>query len=774
MKIAMSSSICHRYRGLIFFVLLFLLTAVLLYLPDPSLQQMRFGREGVVIADRFGQTLYSVPSREGGHQHRLSWAQIPESLGETFVRLEDRRFYGHGGVDLLAAARAVVVNLREGRVVSGASTISMQLARLIHPHDGGLTGKMEEILRALYLEVRLSKQQILLLYLNNLPFGHNTLGVGAASRTYFSLPPEDLSPSQILLLAVIPKAPSLYDPFASPENRDALRRRAASLAPFLSISPDQIDRAMGTFRRGEAEFRAPHFVRYVLGSGKAREPGKSEDPEIVRILTTLDLSLYDTVSRSVRERLAAADRGQAADLAGTAGGGSAATRLRNASALVLANRSGEVLAWIGSQDFFDSENGGQIDGVLRKNSSGSTLKPFLYAAALEKGYTASTLLPDLALTFGAREGYRPENFDRRSRGLVRLRTALASSLNVPAVYMLSQIGLEEFLDLCRELGIEVPSDAEARVGLGAAVGNLDVTLLELVRAFSVLPNRGLLPQVRVIREVETAEGRRIQTGFGTEGIDEQENRLFREQTAWLISDILADPAARATGFGTGSRFNTSFPAIFKSGTASEYTSLWCLGAIGGYSVGVWAGNFDGRPAFGSTGSSLPAAVVVEVLEQLNSEREDRQDILSDGPPPGLTEVRICSQTGYRAAVSCPATRGEYYRFGSEPRATCPVHGQGRSLEELLTRTMLGEERTASILFPRNGMIFYREGGTALSSQSIPGWVAADPADRIVLRVNGRVLEPDDPTRPLLPVQPGHYRLEVEGRFGVDAVTYTVR
>jgi penicillin-binding protein 1C len=195
----------ERVRRLLPFIVLPLVTTVLLYLPDRSLQRMRFDWEGVVIADRSGRTLYTVPSRDGGYRHRLSRAQIPEFFREIFVRLEDRRFYHHGGIDLLAAGRAVFVNLREGRIVSGASTITMQLARLIHPHEGGLSGKLAEILRALYLEARLSKQQILLLYLNNLPFGYNTSGVGAASRLYFNLPPEDLSPPQILLLAVIPR-----------------------------------------------------------------------------------------------------------------------------------------------------------------------------------------------------------------------------------------------------------------------------------------------------------------------------------------------------------------------------------------------------------------------------------------------------------------------------------------------------------------------------------------------------------------------------------------
>ena len=194
-------------RGLIPFVFLSLLTAGMLSLPDPSLRRMRFGWEGAVIADRSGRTLYSIPGRDGATQHRLSWSRIPDTVKATFVRLEDRRFYSHPGIDPLALGRSAFLNLEERRIVSGASTISMQLARLIHPHGGGLTGKLGEALWALYLEARLSKRQILLLYLNNLPFGYNTLGLGAAARTYFSVDVEDLSVPQTLLLAVIPRAP---------------------------------------------------------------------------------------------------------------------------------------------------------------------------------------------------------------------------------------------------------------------------------------------------------------------------------------------------------------------------------------------------------------------------------------------------------------------------------------------------------------------------------------------------------------------------------------
>ncbi|MBN2551194.1 MAG: hypothetical protein JXB06_00430, partial [Spirochaetales bacterium] len=448
------------------------------------------------------------------------------------------------------------------------------------------------------------------------------------------------------------------------------------------------------------------------------------------------------------------------------------------SALVLDNRSGEILAWVGSQDFFDEANGGQIDGVRLKSSSGSTLKPFLYATALERGFTASTLLPDLDLTFGAQESYRPENFDRRSRGPVRLRTALASSLNVPAVYVLSQVGLADFLATLRELGFGIPEDAAARAGLGAAVGNLEVSLLELAGAFSVFPNGGFLRGLRVIRELESADGLRIPAGGRETGNEAGGKRVFGEQAAWLIADILADPAARAPGFGTRSRFNTSFPALFKSGTASEYTSLWCIGALPEYTVGVWAGNFDGRPAFGATGSSLPAEVAVRVLQQLEAGAGEGAvptgEILpAQGPPHGMAEVRICALSGYRASPSCPATRQEYFLSGSVPRQICPVHGGGGSMEELLPQLFLGQGRAPRILFPRDRMVFYREAEAEAGSQAIPCWIVADPQDRITVELNGTVLASADSSW-LLPVEPGSYHLEVRGKFGREAVSYSVR
>lgn len=739
-----------------------LLAALLLAPPDPGLEKAGRSLEGVAITDRHGTILHRVPGAGGSFMQRIGREELPEMARQVFIRLEDKRFYLHPGVDPAAVVRAAAINLLRGRVVSGASTITMQVSRILSPHQWGLGGKIREAVSALRIETRLGKEEILLLYANTLPFGYNVRGVAAAALTYFDRPLAELSRAQLLLLATIPKAPSRFDPFTAPRQ---LLRKARSIASLVGVSPEEVERALRTVRWGRvaagtppAGAGAPHFVAWLIRELERGTLAPGVPPgRIVRVVTTLDAGLNSFLRRRIDGEIA-----RAADRSGSIGP-------TNAAGLVLDNAGGEILAWVGSRDST------QVDGVLARASSGSTLKPFLYALALERGFTAAALLPDLDLSFGGGESYRPQNFDRRSRGLVRLRTALASSLNVPAVYVASRLGLDAFLDLCDRLGFDLPAGASGRYGLGSAIGNLEVSLAGLVRAFSVFPRGGLLPPLRPVREVVTLDGRRlsIQVHAGTSS----GRRIFSAETAWLIRDILSDAAARASGFGVTSRFNTSFPAMFKSGTASEYTSLWCLGASDGVTIGVWAGNFDGRSAFGATGSSIPARIVVAALEELRR-RPGGGGPGGDGPagapPAGLTADRVCSLTGFLAAPSCPATRLEYFLPGPAPRTACPVHDGGMTMEELASRVLLEGDDAPRILFPLDKLVFYRDGRAPEAAQRIRAWIVAPPEQRLVARLNGQPVDLAAPFDLQLPVRPGRYRLEVSGGTGRDAVSYTVR
>ena len=388
-------------------------------------------------------------------------------------------------------------------------------------------------------------------------------------------------------------------------------------------------------------------------------------------------------------------------------------------------RPGPSSGWVGSRDFADESHSGQIDGALIKRQSASALKPFLYARALEKSWTPATLLPDSPIEFGspADETYRPVNFDRRSHGVVRLRTALASSLNVPAVFTLSRVGVPDFIQELRSLGFSLPADAQSRWGLGMAIGNAEVSLLELTRAFSVFPNGGILAGLAL-----TAAGPRTAS------------RIFDPSTAWLICNILSDPSARVTGFGTRTYFRTPFPAMFKSGTSSEFTNLWCLGATPRYTVGVWAGNFDGRAVVNKTGSIVPTQLVVDVLTRLTTGPEEFR------MPPGIVAAKIDTLTGQGATPSCPSVRTEYFRGEAEVPGPCTYHSSASSRETLLLESLLGKGDMLRILFPVDGQVFYLDPTLSASQQSIPLVVAARGGRRISLTVDGMKIagESQDP------------------------------
>jgi penicillin-binding protein 1C len=723
-----------------------------LHLPYAPLRAHRASLAGVRLTDRHGRQLAALPGAQGAFLLRLGSGEIPPGVRRIFVRLEDRRFFRHCGLDPLALARAARDNLHRGGVVSGASTITMQLARLLEPHRGGWQGKLGESVAALRLEAVLDKPEILRLYLNLLPFGRNTVGVGAAAVTYFDRPLQELSPAQVLLLATLPRSPSLLDPFRHP---GALGDAAAVLSPRVGIPVGEVRQALTTLRRGRPERLAPHFAAYIENELPRLAALRAGGREIVRVTTTLDLGLYRAAAGRLASELAAAQT------AGQPG-------LRDAAAVVLDNAGGEILAYAGAPGPEPAGPHADIDAARVPNPSGSTLKPFLYALALERGWTCASLLPDLALSFGAQESYRPENFDRRSRGLVRLRSALAGSLNVPAVYLLSRLGLPDFLRFLSRLGLD-PGPAGS-LGLGAAIGNAPVSLLELTRAFAALPRGGLLPPLTGVRFLVTEEGTEIPAPMEGTGAG---SRVFARESAWLVGSVLSDAAARATGFGTRSRLNEAFPAMFKSGTASGYSSLWCLGATPEHTVGIWAGSLDRRPAPGATGSSVPAAVARALLEQLRERPGAASARAADpAPPSGLEAAQICTLTGFLASPACPSGREELFRPGTLPRRSCPVHGAGQGLEDLALELFLEGGSGPRVLYPRDGATFYRDelGGP----QGIPAWIAARREENLEVRLNGESRALTHPFRLELPVRPGSYLLEVRGQAGRDAVRYEIR
>lgn len=619
--------------------LLFFSVALLFlrWLPFPSLARFLARPVSSRIYDDSFRLIQITALENGLRREYLRLEQIPPLVQHAFIMSEDKHFYSHHGVDAGAVIRAACQNIRNARTVSGASTITMQLARLIRPVPGRRTllTKAREALDALRLEMRLSKAQILELYLNSVPFGANAEGVCSASRAFFGVEPGRLSDAQVYCLAVIPRRPVLYSPAANPdvcagaalELYEAACREHA-LAPVLSAADFSL--AAHSAKAFSYPFEMPHFVRY-LTSLPDSPVGREAD-----VYTSVDLQLQH----------------EAESLLSAAVEDNMQHRLTNGAVLVCDSRTGAVLSWVGSTDFFDEEHNGQVDGVLVQRQPGSSMKPFLYALALESGFSPAAVLPDIPMEFGFERLYVPQNFNNRYNGPVRLRVALASSLNVPAVYLLNTVGMAPYLKRLRALGFDSLSGSEP--GLGLALGNAEVQLFELVQAFSVFSRDGLfLPLTAFAGETERNYGRHASAAHAGD-CSGQPAQVYDRNTARIICDMLSDADARSLGFGYRQTFQTPFPSMFKTGTANQYQNITALGATPDYTVGVWMGNFSGETVVGKTGSSVPARLARDILVLLQGQRGEPFPA-----PEQYKKIPVCSLSGMKAGDSCPGTVLEY-------------------------------------------------------------------------------------------------------------------
>ena len=441
-----------------------------------------------------------------------------------------------------------------------------------------------------------------------------------------------------MALALIPRNPTAYNPI------DELARVSARVLRLageigISLDPETVSNDISRAAWGGWPDEAPHFSRAVTAA-------LAEEGVRGRIVTSLDLGLQRPAVSLLQVHL----------------GRSVDSRIENGAVLVVENSSGSILAYVGSQDF-SSHAGGQIDGVQVRNQPGSTIKPFLYAYALERGFGPNDILVDVPTDFGGTEVYVPRNFDREYHGPVRFRTALASSLNVPATSLVERLGVRQFASFLIDLGFESVADDGAsgslESGLGIALGNAPVTLYELVRGFSIFPREGVY--------------RDLTWRFPAEERSHAERRVISRSTAWIVFDMLSDPAERVAGFGMDDPFWAAPGAAVKTGTSSGSAHIWALAASGEHTVGVWLGNFAGDTVIGRTGSSVPARIALEILLEL----EGPGPPASREPPPDLKPIEICSLSGMAAGPRCPATRQEYFAGDEPPPCTFHAEEPGR-------------------------------------------------------------------------------------------------
>ena len=608
------------------------------WLPLPSQLLVPPTIPALTLTDRHGAVLRTTRADDGSRARWLTLDQIDPDLLAAFVAAEDRRFYDHHGVDWLAALRALRDNVTSLHVVSGASTITMQLARMLTGSSRSLAGKFSQTLWALRLEHHLTKQQILEQYLDRVPLGQATAGVESAAELYFGRSASDLSLGQAALLAGLARLPTA-DPLSAPERAAARRREVlAALNERGYADSATIHRAATepvALHDGPPRFLAPHFTSELLARSLADSLGGTWR-------TTLDLTLQEEVESEVRHTVAMlADRGG-----------------RQAAAVVLDNHTGDVLAWVGSPDFW-ADSSGQVDMVVSRRQPGSTLKPFLYGMAFDRGVTPATVLADLPVTFSTVTGpYRPNNYDQRFHGPVRAREALASSFNIPAVELNERLGYTNLYATLHAAGfasLDLPADV---YGLGLALGNGEVTLLELANAYRSLASGGEWRGIRMRLDAPEAAG--AMNG----------RKVMSPRSAALVLDVLSDPAARVPGFGVETPFDLPFPFAVKTGTSRHYTDNWAVGVTGNFTVAVWVGDFSGRPMDAVSGVSGAGPLLHRVA--LLAGKVVPAGALPSPSAFGGELVRICRVSGLAAGAHCP-TLEEWVFPDSPALAPCDWH-----------------------------------------------------------------------------------------------------
>lgn len=642
-------------------------------LPTPDQLYERAAAPSTRIYDRHGRLLYEILDPHGGAHTPIPLAEVPAACIHATIATEDASFYRNPGVDLWAIVRALWINLRGGEILSGGSTITQQLARnlLLSPTERtevSLERKLRESILAWRLARTYTKDEILTLYLNETYYGNLAYGIEAAARTYFAKQAAELDLAECALLAGLPQSPARYNPLEAPQAAHERQRVVLGLmVRHGTISQAEADlAARENLRFASVPFpiAAPHFVMYVRGQLEKQFGLEAIYTQGLQVYTTLDLDAQETAQRIVRYRLA-----QLADT----GGGQPSRNVHNAAVVVMDPHTGDVLALVGSPDYFDPRIDGAVNIAVATRQPGSSIKPITYAAAFDPAradpLTAATMMVDVRTAFVTREGdpYVPYNYDRRWRGPVLLRQALASSYNLIAVKVLEHVGLEEMTKLARSMGVTTFDDVD-RFGLALTLGGGEVRLLELTAAYAAFANEGYRVEPRTIARVEDSQGRVLkvwETGPGS--------RVMDERVAALITDILSDNFARAPTFGEGSALRLSRPAAVKTGTTTDWRDNWTVGYTPDLVTGVWAGNADNEPMVHVSGVTGAAPIWHDVMETLLKGRPVREF----REPPGMVRAEVCADSGLvpvqPSAVGSQRTKGVASLL---PEASRAIHTPG--------------------------------------------------------------------------------------------------
>jgi len=697
--------------------------------PPASLTPTTTSQVKLQVLDRLGAPLSYTFTGEWNTTSYMPLHQIPMLLQQACVEAEDRRFFEHSGVDWIARAHAIWQNIKALRVVRGASTISEQVVRILHPRPRSLWARLMEGFEAQELEERFSKADILEFYLNQIPFAGNRRGIAQGARYFWDRDIDTLTEREEVSLVVMIRAPeklSLYrDPTRINSRVAGLAQRLVDRGQLEPTTLEHIESETTPVRRETVSVHAEHFVRYTQSLA-------INSNSVAPILSTLDAGIQSSVQAILEARLNDLKSKHATD----------------GAVLVVANRSAEILAWVNAGGFTQTDTS-QIDAIITARQPGSTLKPFLYGLAIARGWSAATILSDSPLVEPVGTGlhvYR--NYSRMHYGNIPLRDALGNSLNIPAIRTIQFTGKSEFFNLLHSLGFVSLAQPVEFYGEGLALGNGEVSLLELVRAYLTLAHRGVYRPLAVARNHSTHSHAKAV-------------RVFDTETTSIIGHILSDPLARRREFGSDGLLSFPIQTAVKTGTSNDYRDAWALGFSDNFTVGVWMGNHDRTPMSAISGARGPALVLRSVFAFLEQTREGRGLYLS----PHLQHLAVCSKSGKLPSAHCPAVT-ELFTPGSEPQEPCQ-HSHGSSEIPGDERYSAAHVAAAHIVIPTPGLHVAMDPRVPDSREALGFELTAEqPLQEVHWFVNGAPVHQGGPeaTRYLWPLAVGKHRVKARIRL----------
>ncbi len=662
----------------------------------------------VVVMDVNGELLNAyINNEEQWHFPPLD-RQLPEKLKTAVLVFEDENFYNHIGIDFYAIARAVSENYKSGKIISGASTIPMQLARMSNPKKRNYFNKFLESCFAIKLNLHYSKENLLKLYLEHAPYGGNVIGYQTASLKFFGKKADLLTWAEAAALAVLPNAPGLIYPTAT---SNELKRKRDQLLSVL-LSKGYINET--THQLALLEPIPDKFLSFNSLSPHLSRRVKNSNPNLKVINTTINEEIQQQCNRlATRYR----------NIYSTYG-------IFNLSILVAENKTGNILAYVGSPDFFDSENGGQVDGVIAPRSSGSILKPFLYALCFDEGIiTTESLIHDLPTYY---DGFTPQNASREYNGVIKAKEALIQSLNIPAVRLLNSYGVNQFYYFLNEAGVKTLFRSHDDYGLPLILGGAEVSMWDMVALYRGLVNNGVFSENVVVKGMETIKS----------------NKLISSGSCYLTLEILKELKRPGSEY-YWEKFVGSKQFSWKTGTSYGHKDAWAIGVNSEYTIAVWVGNFTGESNKNISGAASAGPILFNVLQLLP---QKESDIWFDYQPDDYKTISICNLSGFRASEACPEKTDINVPYGMKPLKICNYHqfrfisddGKYQSCSRCWSK--IGSKKTTITIYPPDVSYYLRAKGQFI--EKLPGHYPLCPGYKAENSLN--IIYPNEGARLFLP------------------------